>query len=90
MRFSHLKGYASLSPVPVTVPVPVAVVLVPVPVRDRDRDRGRDSDRNIDTDRETNNDKDMVPAEIYADGSDTPRKCVLRGMIPRRKLFMEA
>jgi hypothetical protein len=54
---------------------------------DRDMDRDRDSDRYIDTDRDKNHDKDMDPAEIYADGSDTPQKFVLRGMVPRRNLF---
>ncbi len=45
-----------------------------------DGDRERDRDR--DTDRETNIDKDIGPAEIHADGSHSPRKFVLWGMIP--------
>jgi hypothetical protein len=37
-------------------------------------DAGRDRCMNIDM--------DMVAAEIYADGSDTPKKVVQRGLIP--------
>jgi hypothetical protein len=48
-------------------------------------DRDRDGDRYMDTD--TNIDMDMDPAEIYADGPDTPRKFVLRGLIPGINLF---
>jgi hypothetical protein len=57
--------------------------------RDMDRDRDKDRDRNTDRDRDTdtNIDMDMDPAEIYADGSDTPWKFVPRGIIPCRSLF---
>ncbi len=48
-------------------------------------DRDRDGDRYMDTD--TNIDMNMDPAEIYADGPDTPRKFVLRGLIPGMNLF---
>jgi hypothetical protein len=46
-----------------------------------------DRDGNGDGDRDTNIDKEINAAEIYADGSDTPRKFVLRDMIPRRNLL---
>jgi hypothetical protein len=46
---------------------------------DRDRDGDRYTDTNIDI--------DMDPAEIYADGPDTPRKLFLRGLIPRINLL---
>jgi hypothetical protein len=58
-----------------------------VRVRDRDRDGDKDRDGVRNTERDMNIDKAMDPAEIYADGSDTPWKFVLRGMIPRRNLF---
>ncbi len=54
---------------------------------DKDKDGDKDRDRVRNTDRDMNIDKAMNPAEIYADSSDTPRKFVLRGMIPRRNLF---
>jgi hypothetical protein len=56
--------------------------------KDRDGDRDRKRDRGRDTDRNTKIGKDMDPAEIYADRSDTPWNFVLRGMIPRRNLFI--
>ncbi len=49
-------------------------------------DRGRVRDR--DSDRDKNIDKGMDTAEIYADGSDTPRKFVLRDMKPHRNMFI--
>jgi hypothetical protein len=44
-------------------------------------DAGRDRCMNIDM--------DMVAAEIYADGSDTPKKDVQRGLISCKNLFRE-
>jgi hypothetical protein len=59
-----------------------------------------DTDRNTDRDTDTHIDMDMDPAEIYADGSDTPQKFLPGGydspqkfvqwvMIPRINLCLE-
>jgi hypothetical protein len=51
---------------------------------DRNTYMDRDTDADSHTDRysHTDMDMDMDPTEIYADGSDIPRKFVHRGMIP--------
>jgi hypothetical protein len=44
---------------------------------------------NAGRDRCMNIDMDMVAEEIYADGSDIPKKVVQRGLIPCKNLFRE-
>jgi type IV secretory pathway VirB9-like protein len=51
------------------------------------RDRNKNRDRGWNRDKERDKERDKDPAEIYADGSDTPRKFVQKGMIPRSNVF---